>query len=490
MDDCDICVIGGGPAGYAAAIRAWDFGAKVCLVEKSSLGGAGIFNGVMMSKALWELSCDFRDAQRTDRGYTFQNVEVDYLRVQEEARCGMTEKVAQMRRQLAVLSEPDPGCTGSIRLLEGTAKFLDSHTIEVSGGSAEPKKLSAKYFVIATGSRPRELDGIPVDGRLILTSEHLDELPGFPRSIVIVGAGVIGCEFATVLANFGKTKVYLIDRAPRILPFEDEDIAAVCARNLEAKGVTIHHAAKLITLETRGDHVSYTIEHANGGRETIKVECALISVGRVPNSNGLGLEKAGVELDEQGYIKDDNARTNVPHIYAAGDVTRLDALVNVGEIEGRHAIERIFNATTRPLTCDYLPTIMFLDPEVAAIGLNESQAETKRISYAVAVYGYRLVNRAIVMRRTDGFVKVLASNDEQMKILGMRAVGVHASSAIQAIALAVKLGISAREFSELIHPHPAVTEAVQECVRMLSGTSIYKAEVFSENLRLSRVNFA
>ena len=312
----------------------------------------------------------------------------------------------------------------------------------------------------------------------------------FPRSMVILGAGVAGCEFATIFANFGQTKVYLIDRADRILPFEDEDISRICSTNLEAKGVTIHHRAKLLSMQVVDDQVEYTIEHHTGGKETIQVERALISVGRVPNVFGLDLDKAGVLVDEQGRIASDNTQTSVPHIYAIGDVSADKALVSIGEIQGRYAIERIYANADSVLSYENLSTIMFLDPEVAAIGLNEQQAQDNRTPYRVSVYGYSLVNRAIAMRATDGFVKLLVTNDEDMRILGMRVLGVHASTSIEAVSLMMKHDRSVCDLAELLHPHPAVTEGVQECARMLLGTSIYKPQVFQSDLRLSRVTYS
>jgi dihydrolipoamide dehydrogenase len=263
----------------------------------------------------------------------------------------------------------------------------------------------------------------------------------------------------------------------------------VCSTNLEAQGVTIHHAAQLVSMRAVDEEVHYTIEHKTGGRETIRVDKALVSVGRVPNTDGLALDAAGVQLDERGHIVAESTRTCVPHIYAVGDVTLDVALVSIGEIEGRHAAERIAGLEPRPLEYENLSTIMFLDPEVAAIGLNEQEAQKRRIPYRVAVYGYQLVNRAIAMRATDGFVKLLTTDDDELRILGMRALGVHASTMIEAVSVMIHHGRSIRELAELLHPHPAVTEGLQDCVRMLLGTSVYKPHVFRNELRLSRVRY-
>ncbi|MCO4763282.1 MAG: NAD(P)/FAD-dependent oxidoreductase [Myxococcales bacterium] len=486
----DVCVIGAGPAGYAAAIRAWDYGKRVCIVERGLVGGAGVHHGALTSKTLWELSRDYRRALVRDRGFVAENVVVDYQQVVHCVDTAADEKVAQLERQLKVLREPHEGHQGSITTLEGTARFVDARTIAVEGTDpGEAYRLTADNIVIATGSRPRIVDNIPVDGNYVLTSDHLTRLKRFPRSIVIVGAGVIGCEFATILSNFGQTKVYLIDRADRILPFEDHDVASLCAANLEARGVTIHRKATLDHMTVNDGMVEYCIRHASGGLETIRVERALISIGRVPNTRGLDLHNAGIALTPRGHIEDDDTRTSVSHIYAVGDVTLDIAVVSIGEIEGRRAIDHMYGEVPAALSYENISAIMFLDPEVASVGLNELQAQRKRVPYKVAVYSYALVNRAIAMRATQGFVKILVSNDDEMRVLGIRALGAHASTSIEAVSLMIRQNRSVRELAELLHPHPAVTEALQDCVRMLLGTSIMKPHVFTNELRLSAVTY-
>jgi dihydrolipoamide dehydrogenase len=489
MSDFDLVVIGGGPAGFAAAVRAWDFGRRVAIVEKGRLGGAGLHHGALSSKTLWELSRDYRNALKRDRGFDAGRVDVDFGRVLRCAEQTVEIRMDQMRRQLTALSQPRPGRPGSITLLPGTARLLDAHRVLVEG-QAQDRAVSADNILLATGSRPRALDTVPVDGIHVLTSDHVSSLERFPRSLVVIGAGVVGCEFATIFANYGQTKVYLIDKAERILPFEDEDVSRHCSRNLEDKGVTIHHRTKLVDLRVVEGEVEYTIEHHTGGRETIRVEKALVSIGRDPNSRGLGLEEAGVKLAPSGHVAVEDTRTSVPTIFATGDLTPGISLVSVAEAEARHAVERMFGGVREPLSEEHTSWIYFLDPEVAAIGINELQAQQKRIPYRVAAYGYRLVSRALAMRAAGGYVKILVTDDDQMRILGMRALGVHASTTIEAVSLMMLRGSSVREIAEIPHPHPAVTEGLQDCVRMLLGTSIWKPQVFESDLRLSRIRYA
>jgi dihydrolipoamide dehydrogenase len=299
---------------------------------------------------------------------------------------------------------------------------------------------------------------------------------------------VIGCEFATIFSNYGRTKVFLIDKEDRILPFEDEDISAALASNLEKNGVVIHRGSSLESMNIVNGKVEYVLNYKDGRHETYTVDHALISVGRVANTDNLGLEAAGVQLNDRGYCVDNATQTTVSNIYAVGDFTADISLVNVGELEGRYAVERIFGKPPRDLIYDNISTIMFLNPEVAAVGMNETQARKRKIPYRMAVMDYRYINRAIAMGKTGGFFKILVSDDDEMKILGMRVMGNHASSTSQAIALMIALDAGIDQLAELIFPHPSVPEGIQECARMLRGKSIVKPEVFNLDLRCYRVD--
>ena len=366
----------------------------------------------------------------------------------------------------------------------GFGRFIDKNHVEIVKDSGETKTIWAENILITVGSRPRMLPNIDVDGKVIMTSDHIHHIEDFPKSLVIVGAGVIGCEYATIFSNFGKTKVYMIDRADRILPFEDNDISDIVTENFEKNGVTIHHNAQLQRLEKTDDGVEYDIEYDDGSSETICVEKALLAVGRVPNIEGLGMENADILMSKRGrHIGDTDTVTNVSNVYAAGDASGRIALVNMGELEARHAVEKMFEENVKPLSYDNVSTIMFLQPEVAAVGLNEKQCIDKNIPVKVVKIDYSCIARAIAMRKTQGFFKIIVTNDDEMKILGMRAIGEHASSAIQAVALLIKMNKSVEELAELVHPHPSIIEGVQECVRMLFDKSVFKSSVFKDKLQ-------
>jgi dihydrolipoamide dehydrogenase len=479
MDKYDLCVIGGGPAGYAAAMRAIDFGKKVLLIEKDKLGGYGIYDGALASKTMWELSNKIKTVK--DEIGTDSRIDMPFSKVKEIINEALFERKFQFSCHLRIIHAE----TGLINYEKGTASFISKNEILIQKSNGTSTTAYADNTIIATGSHPRTLDHIKVDEKVILTSDGILHLDEFPKSMVILGAGVIGCEFATMFSNFGQTKVYLIDRAERILPFEDEDIADVVAKNLEANGVTIHRGAKLLRMDHLGDHVEYEIENIDGTKEVIQAEKAMLSIGRVPNVSELGLQNCGVEMSKRGvHIGDEDTRTNIPNIYAVGDVSGHMALVNVGEREARHAVVKMFaDFPVKPIHYENISTIMFLSPEVAAVGLNEQKAQELKIPIRVSKIDYSMIARAIAMRKTTGFFKIIVSDDDDMKVLGMRAVGEHASSAIQSVALLMYMNKGIDELAHMIHPHPSIVEGVQECVRMLIGKSIYKSSVFKDKLK-------
>lgn len=482
MEHVDLCVIGGGPSGYAAAMRALDLGKRVALVERDRIGGTGIYNGALASKTLWELSQRVASANEVLLGRgrePFRMAWEEVMKTLNEAQFERKYLHACHMQMMAV----KPGMpSGGFKHLRGSAAFTATHEVEIRR-EGRASSLTADQFIIATGSRPRTLPGLPRDERRILTSDGIFGIPAFPQSIVIIGAGVVGCEFATIFSNFGCTKVHLIDRAPRILPFEDEDISELVARNLERRGVVIHRQARLEHIAAEPDAVRYRLRYDHGGSEEVAVEQALVSVGRVPNVEGLGLDLAGVERDDNGLIVLNGTASSQPHIHVVGDAMGSNMLVNIGEQEGRHAVERICGVHDQPLSHANASTIMFLDPEVAGVGLNEQDCRKRGIAHRTARIDYSCLARAIAMRRTKGFFKLIVTDDERMKVLGMRAVGEHASSAIQAVALMISAGMGIAELARLMHPHPSITEGVQECARMLMGTSIFKPEVLNDRMR-------
>ena len=479
----DLAILGAGPAGYAAAMRAHDLGKRVLLVERGRVGGTGIHAGALSSKTMWHLSNDYALVSRTDRGYRVRDVDITYAAVMDAVRSAVDERRASLELQLERLTAPGER-GGRVTLVRGDARFLSPTSIEVRAADGTLSRFDADNTLVATGSIPRTPPGIEVDGEHVITSDHIERLPDFPESMLVVGAGVIGCEYATIFANFRKTRINILDRQPRILPFEDEDVAAVVSDNFERLGVTIHREAKLESLRVKDGMVEYVICDRDGTHCTpIRVERALVSIGRAPNTASLGLREIGVELDKSGGLVVDGTRsTTVPNIYGAGDATMDIALANVAELEARHAVERMFGLTPHPIRYEALSAIMFLAPEVASVGLNEQQAKERKVPYRVSVVGNALINRNIAMRDTHGFIKLLASRDMPGKVLGLRVVGPQASSTIQGIAFLIDQGATVEDIDYCVHPHPAITEGVQEAARLLLGRSIHKTHVFGPRL--------
>lgn len=482
MKKFDLCVIGAGPSGYAAAMRAMDFGKRVAIIERSRIGGAGIWDGALSSKTMWELSINYKATQQHQLGYHVYDSDVSFPEVISEVNQAIHEKFTQLKSQIDYFQR-----RGMLELFQGHGKLRTKNEISIDLPNGSSELIWAENTVLAIGSRPRYLPTIPIDEEIILTSDGVSNLRDFPKSMVVLGAGVIGSEFATIFSNFGKTKVYLIDKADRILPFEDRDLTDIVSHNLQANGVTIHYGSRLERMEIIDGEVEYEIS-VNGRKEIYRVEKALVSVGRVPNIENLGLEDVGIDLTDRGNCMDEDTQTCVPNIYAVGDFTADINLVNVGELEGRHAVEKMYDEGTKELQYDNISTIMFLNPAIAGVGLNEIQARQKGIPYKVASMHYKYINRAVAMRRTDGIFKILVTDDDDMKVLGMRACGKHASSTIEAIALLIAKDLSIKELAEIIHPHPSITEGLQECARMLMGKSIIKPEIFNMDLKCYRVD--
>lgn len=314
--------------------------------------------------------------------------------------------------------------------------------------------------------------------------------------MVILGAGVIGCEYTTIFSNFKRTQVYLIDKADRILPFEDADISELVSQRMSRKGVTVHHKANLKYMKKVNGKIEYCIEHpVTKETEVRTVDIALLSIGREPNLAGLNLEAAGVTLNERGTIHQPSpgtTATSQDHIKVVGDSSPGISLVNVAELEARSAAENLFaekSMTNGTRTSDNLSSIMFLDPKVAAIGLNELQLHEKKIEYKIAVFHYSLIGRAIAKGKPTGFIKIMVTNDEDMKILGVRALGQHSSTVVDLVSYLIKKKAPIREVAELISGYPSISEAFFECARLLTESSILKPKSFPHQTRLAKCTY-
>src|SRR5882724_1260434 len=412
MERFDLVVIGAGPSGYAAAMRAIDFKKRTLLIEKSKVGGAGVTNGALSSKTWWELAREASAFRKSLKRYNIKAPAINYIEIQNEVRKAVQERKSMLEEHMDMLKTSN--YSQLLQFKTGTASLLDKNHVEIVHG-AQTETVWADNVILATGSRPRYLPDLPIDEKIVMTSEGIENMEDFPESMVIVGAGVIGCEFATIFSGFGKTKVHLIDKGARILPFEDEDVVKIIERNMDNSGVLIHRNSKLVRMEIKNNRVEYELEYDDGGKEIFNVEKALVSVGRVPNLEDLWDDKVEINITKRG-IEDNDTQTNISNIYAVGDLTADISLVNVGELEGRYAVENIFGSPKRKLVYENITNIMFLNPEVAGVGLNEIQAREKGINYRVVTLDYACIPRAIAKRNTQGFIKLLVTDNEDMKI--------------------------------------------------------------------------
>lgn len=490
MKRYNLAVIGSGPGGFAAANRARDFGQQVCIIERGYVGGAGIMDGPLTSKTMWELSADYAVAAAIDRGYRASGLQVNFNQVKKTVLRAAKTKQYQLLSQIETFAHGSK-YSGSLTFMQGHARFKDHHTLEVTGEDGV-ELIHADYIIIATGSRPRELPGLQVDQQRIFNSDGILKMTQFPERLMIIGSGIIGCEFATIFSNFGQTEVHLLDRAHRVIPFEDDDVSDFVSKNLSDNGVIIHHEANFRTVNKKRDHMEVVLDYEDGHSKVIEVDAVLVSIGRVPNTDDLGLEKVNIKPSPNGYLNINEQCVlddfNKCTIFAAGDITGHKALYGVAEEQGRSLAEAIFGSLPYPVDYSHMPTLMFFKPEVASVGANEKMLRARGIGYRSAFYSNELVNRTIAMRNTQGFVKIMISNDGSDRILGMRAAGPQASAFIVSIAYLLNSDISLNQILQSIHPHPSVTEGIQECLRALKGQSLFKPEAFPGLIKIKEWN--
>jgi dihydrolipoamide dehydrogenase len=486
VDTYHLCIIGSGPAGFAGAMRALDLGRHVCIVEADEVGGTGVMWGALSSKTMWELAKDYDIAAKVDRGYRSAGLIVDYAAVRNTVIQAVKEKQYQMLSQFETYSPRRWEGPGSITFKRGRGTFISNERVEVTDENGGKEQIGADFFMICTGSKPRDFPHIAVDQKRVLNSDGILNLRAFPKRLVIIGAGIVGCEYATIFSNFDQTKVFLVDHQERIIPFEDEDVSRFVSQNLKKNGVEIFQSANLRTIHQRPEHLEVILDFADGHSEVVEADAALISIGRTPNLSGLNLGRIGLETDEMGFLACDENCLVRDNIYAAGDVTRHPALVNIAETEARYAVKHMFNAIRWPLRYTNMSTVMFFKPAVAAVGLNEQSCRRKKIPYRVALYSNALVNRAIAMQATDGFVKIIVSDDDQQMLLGMRAAGPQASTTIMSIALLMDQEKGINDVLKSMHPHPTMSENIQECLRVLLGKSVYKPHAFPNYIRIRK----
>lgn len=462
--DFDLLIIGAGPGGYVAAIRAAQLGLKTAIVEKENLGGTCLNVGCIPTKALVagsDLLAATRNAGKL--GISIPEATADFGGMMAHKN----SVVEMMRKGIKGLLQKN-----KVTMLEGTASFVGPNEIVVRGAGAEAgagtgadAHYTAAKIMIATGSAPVVPPSFGFDGRIVITSDQALALPELPQSIAIIGGGVVGCEFAGILGELG-CEVTIIEMMPSLLPGMDAEISKQLTSYFKRRGIKMHFGIGVARIEKEDN--SATVILSDEAATAIQADRVLVSVGRRPNIAGLDLEKAGVALNGRGRIVvDDQMRTNVPHIYAIGDVNDFPLdLAHVASAQGLAAVAgKAFHG-------EVVPSCVFTRPEIAVVGLSEEAAAAKEFKIKTGKFLFRVLGKAQAMAEIDGFVKIIADAESE-RVLGVHIIGPHASDLIGEATLAVKWGLTLEQLSETIHAHPTLPEAIMEAAETAMGQAIH-----------------
>jgi dihydrolipoamide dehydrogenase len=465
-----IAVLGAGPGGYVAAIRGAQLGARVTVIESHALGGVCLNWGCIPSKALLsvvELGDKVKKAE--DLGLVVQGP-VTYDLARMVARKDTV--VAALVKGVATLFK-----AWNIEHVQGTGSLRDRQTLMLNAVSVATREIQADAIVVATGSSWPNLPQFPIDGQQLLTSRQLMDLDRIPARLLIVGAGVEGCEFAALYSGLG-TKVTMVELLARVLPLEDEDISSTMERELKKRGVTVLTGTTVDRLERSPETIT---AHLKDGTQIV-AEKLLVSVGRGMNSRGIGLEQVGVQTGRRGEILvNERMETTVPGIYAIGDVVGKAMLAHVASAQGKVAVENIMGhqATVR---YDVIPAGIFTLPEIGRVGVTEQQAreqvqavgQDSNIALKIGRFRYAGLGKAQAIGETTGLFKVIAESATG-RILGVHIVGAHAADLVHEAALAMQVGATVTQMAEMIHAHPTLAEGLMEAAEDVAGKAIHQA---------------
>ncbi|MDM5302401.1 dihydrolipoyl dehydrogenase [Bacillus inaquosorum] len=468
----DVVILGGGTGGYVAAIRAAQLGLKTAVVEKEKLGGTCLHKGCIPSKALLRSAEVYRTAREADQfGVETAGVSLNFEKVQQRKQAVVDKLAAGVNHLMK---------KGKIDVFNGYGRILGPSifsplpgTISVERGNGEENDmLIPKQVIIATGSRPRMLPGLEADGKSVLTSDEALQMEELPKSIIIVGGGVIGIEWASMLHDFG-VEVAVIEYADRILPTEDQDISKEMESLLKKKGIQFVTGAKVLPdtmTKTAGD-ISIQAEK-DGETVTYSAEKMLVSIGRQANIEGIGIENTDI-VTENGFISvNESCQTKESHIYAIGDVIGGLQLAHVASHEGIIAVEHIAGLNPHPLDPMLVPKCIYSSPEAASVGLTEEEAKANGHNVKIGKFPFMAIGKALVYGESDGFVKIVADRDTD-DILGVHMIGPHVTDMISEAGLAKVLDATPWEVGQTIHPHPTLSEAIGEAALAADGKAIH-----------------
>ncbi|CAD2075666.1 dihydrolipoyl dehydrogenase [Phocicoccus schoeneichii] len=459
--EVDTVVVGGGPGGYVAAIRAAQLGQKVVLVERDKVGGVCLNVGCIPSKALISSSHRFQEAQDSeDMGVTVENVKLDFTKVQSFKESVVQKLVGGVESLLK---------GNKVEVVQGEAYFSSNNSIKVAQENSA-QTYEFKNAIVATGSRPIEIPGFKFGKRIIDSTGALN-LEEKPEKLVVIGGGYIGTELGTAYANFG-TEVTILEGTKDILGGFEKNMTQLVKRNLKKKGVEVVTQAMAKSAEETENGVSITYEDKNGEAHTIEADYVLVTVGRRPNTDEIGLEQIGVKMTDRGIIEvDKQSRTSVDNIYAIGDIVPGLQLAHKASYEGKVAAEAIAGEKSE---VDYIgmPAVCFTEPELASVGYNETQAKEEGLDYVTGRFPFAANGRALGLNKTDGFVKIVARKEDGL-VIGAQIAGNGASDIISELSLAVETGMTLEDIALTIHAHPTLGEIPMEAAEAALGRPIH-----------------
>jgi dihydrolipoamide dehydrogenase len=460
----DIVIVGGGPGGYVAAIKAAQLGYRTACVEDQFLGGVCLNIGCIPTKALLESA-----AMITHLGHAKEfGIEVGDIRTNMAQAVKRSRQVSdRLTKGVGFLFKKN-----KVTHVDGRGRLTGADSVEVTGKDGKKTTYRAKHVVLATGSRPRDLPFLKIDHDRVWDSTDAMMAQEAPATLAIIGAGAIGCEFADVYAAFG-TKVTIIEAIDRVLPLEDRDCSAVVEKSYRKRGMEIFTGARLEKAEPSEDGITVHFTTAKGEKKQLKVDRVLSAIGRAPNVEDLGLEKVGVELTDRGFIKvDRKMRTSVKGVYAVGDVAGPPLLAHKGSHEGIACIEGIHGDEHAGIDYRNIPNCTYCHPEVASVGLTEQQARDEGLEIEVGVFPWTANGRALTSGDTDGFVKVIRDR-KYSEVVGAHIVGPHATELIAEFVIGRHLETTVEEMDRAIHPHPTLSEAVAEAALAALGHPLH-----------------
>jgi dihydrolipoamide dehydrogenase len=459
----DVAVIGSGPGGYVAAIKGSQLGLRVALVEKySRFGGTCLHWGCIPTKALL-LNAEIyeRALNGKEFGILYKDINLDFRLV--KARKDKLVKKLSMGTEFLIKKN-------KISTFHGIGRLTAPGTVQVDGD--QPAEIRARHIVIATGSEARLLPGLSSDSQTVLTNKEILDLESVPKSLLVIGAGALGVEFASMFARFG-SDVTVVEMQPRILPLEDEEISDEIVKILRKRRIKFFTNVRIDDIKEMNGFAEVQLSDGEGEPRKLVAEKILIAVGRRPMTAGIGLEKLHVALSREYIPVDKNMQTNIPGILAIGDIVPTPALAHVASHEGMHVMRYIAGERPDPINYDLVPTCIFCSPEVARVGLTEAAARERGFDVVTSKFPFAAIGKAAILGETEGFVK-LVSEKKYKQILGVHMIGPYVTEMITEGTSLIGFEATAAELSHLIHPHPTVSEGIMEAAHALySGAAIH-----------------